>query len=94
MVYTRIWTDAPKAMEEYNITKEACAQPSEIAVGMLSLVESSQWSGGTVLEVAKGQRWRSVPTFNAEPPAGAGVKPEQNDAERRILALLEKDRGS
>ncbi|EXJ76270.1 uncharacterized protein A1O5_00778 [Cladophialophora psammophila CBS 110553] len=92
MVYTRIWTDAPKAMEEYNITKEVCAQPSEIAGAMLSLVQSSQWPAGTVLEVAKGQRWRNIPAFYAEPPAGAGVKPEQNEAERRIIALLEAER--
>ncbi|TPX10395.1 uncharacterized protein E0L32_008614 [Thyridium curvatum] len=90
MVYTRIWTDAPKAMEEYNITEGICAQPSEIADGMLSLVESSQWPAGTVLEVTKGQAWRNVPTFNADPPAGAGVKPAQHAAEKRVLGLLKK----
>ncbi|KAH0840987.1 hypothetical protein AYO21_10536 [Fonsecaea monophora] len=92
MVYTRIWTDAPRAMQEYGITKDVCALPDEIALGMKSLVESSQWPAGTVLEVVKGQQWRNVPAFNAEPPAGAGTKPEQNDVERRILALLEKEK--
>lgn len=88
MVLTRIWTDAPEAMKEYAISKDVCAHPSEIAEGMRQLVESSKWPGGTVLEVSRGSPWRNVPAFNADPPAGAPTKPEQNDVERRILGLL------
>lgn len=79
-------------MENYSIKPENCLMPEEVAESMVELTESSKWPGGTVLEVAKGSGLRSVPAFNAPPPAGMGTKPKQSVAETVIYDLLEQER--
>ena len=93
---TPLWTDHPGKIKQFGYTPEASITPDDVAKGMVELVTSGKYGGGTCVETAK-TGMRVLGVWNIKPPHSQGtqvpnVAIENNQAP--IKALLKKERHS
>ena len=95
VVDTPLFRDNAKARAHIDLEKDFTLPPDEVVKAMLSLVTSSKYPSGTVLEIGDIGGWREVGLFNDPGPQGRSTlpRPKAKDAIKFVEQALEKDAG-
>jgi 3-hydroxybutyrate dehydrogenase len=92
MVLTPLWLDNPDKMKAIS-DADVLATPEELAETMLTVVESSEYEGGTVLEKLKNTTRKVL--IDSPLPSGPGATMSKMDLiYEDTIALLETERTS
>ncbi|KAL3481539.1 NAD(P)-binding protein [Aspergillus californicus] len=95
VVDTPLFRDSAKARAHIDLEKDFTLPPDEVVKAMLSLVTSSRYPSGTVLEIGDIGGWREVGLLNDPGPQGRSTlpRPRAKDAIKLVEEALEKDTG-
>ncbi|KAL4811332.1 NAD(P)-binding protein [Aspergillus unguis] len=93
VVDTPLFRDSAKARQHIDMDNDFTLPPEEIVKAMMSLVTSSQYASGTVLEIGDIGGWREVSLFNDPGPQGRSTlpRPKAKDAIKLVEQALQDD---
>ncbi|KAJ5433495.1 uncharacterized protein N7458_012651 [Penicillium daleae] len=95
VVDTPLFRDSAKARQHIDMDNDFTLPPEEVVKAMMSLVTSSKYPSGTVLEIGDIGGWREVGLFNDPGPQGRSTlpRPKAKDAIKLVEQALKDDAG-
>jgi hypothetical protein len=101
-VETPLWSDNPKAKDQFSIADEIMISADTVAASMVSLIEDAKYGSGTVFEISMlGER--VIPPWNIDPPGMVDGKMAEGTAipqaaidksNAPLLAITASERGA
>jgi hypothetical protein len=94
-VDTPLFRDSAKARAHIDLENDFTLPPEEVVNAMMSLVTTSTYSSGTILEIGDIGGWREVHLFNDPGPQGRSTlpRPKAKDAIKLVEDALADDAG-
>lgn len=99
---TPLWSDNPKAKDQFSIADEIMISADTVAASMASLIEDAKYDSGTVFEISMlGER--VIPPWNIDPPGMVDGKMAEGTAipqaaidksNAPLLAITASERGA
>lgn len=83
VVKTPLWTDHPEKLKWLDENVDDWIEPEEIAERMIDLITKVEYTGGTVLEVAKGHARKVANLNDPGPPRIPGMTVSNREAGRK-----------
>jgi NAD(P)-dependent dehydrogenase (short-subunit alcohol dehydrogenase family) len=74
-------------VEQYSFAESKALKPSDVATGMLDLIQKKELGCGTVYEISKAGT-RIIPEWNIEPPSAEGTGQAEAEVAAGMEALL------
>lgn len=90
---TPLFRDSAKARQHIDMENDFTLPPEEVVKAMMSLVTSSKYPSGTVLEIGDIGGWREVSLLNDPGPQGRSTlpRPKAKDAIKLVEQALAND---
>jgi short-subunit dehydrogenase len=85
LVATPLFTEDKK--EQYSFAENKALKPSDVATGMLDLIQKKEFGCGTVYEISLAGT-RIIPEWNIEPPSAEGTGQNEAEMAAGMKALL------
>ncbi|KAJ5717722.1 hypothetical protein N7488_003368 [Penicillium malachiteum] len=93
VVDTPLFRDSDKALEHIDLEKDFVLPPEEVVKAMVSLITSSKYPSGSVVEIGDIGGWREVGLLNDPGPQGRSTlpRPKAKNAIRLVEQALKDD---